>query len=1398
MNNNTFMNNHLPSKFSLILIMMGVFTIKGYSQFPMNLPTLNAGDSIIVSFHTQIDPNTNVCEVSCQAEVGIGMSTILSDDPDTGAPNDPTVTLLADEEAPIAVCNDISVNLDVMGAYSFPPADSALIVNGTTDNCGNFTATFNAATLSCANIGPNIITVTYTDDSGNSSSCTATVTVADNTPPFTQCLTQQVFLDANGMVTITPDQVAFNESDACGIDSMALSETMFTCADIGGNIVTLTVYDVNGNSAMCTANIVVTDTISPTATCPGDQTGYVGPSCSVPIPDFRGLVTTSDNCEVDTLVQSPSPGTVIVGSGFNTLVTMTATDQSGNTGTCTFNFNVLDTIPPVAICQDVTVQLNAMGVGSVFATGVNNNSTDNCGIDGLGLSQSVFDCSDVGANSVVLTVTDDAGNTSTCTATVTVQDNVPPAPNCNFLTVYLDENGEVEVDGAAVGAGSTDACGIASYTLSDSTFDCSNVGFNFVLLTVTDNNGNSAFCSSSLVVADTLDPTIICPPNDTLYFAGNCSAIVPDYRPLATADDNCPGFTLQQSVNPGTPISGHGTVQPVTLTVTDDSGNTTTCTFTVTFLDTVPPDAICMDITIQLDEQGLATISAGDVDNNSTDNCSIIGMQISQTEFTCDDFGDNTVTLTVTDIAGNTSTCSANVHVEDPFVVCCDLPVAICQDVTVNLDEDGNASIEVVDVDNGSTADCGLDSIYLNIVDFDCDDVGNVNVTLTVIDSNGNMSSCTTNVTVVDLIPPTISCPEDATIECGTTELPGPSPTAVIASDNCGIESVTWSGDVSTGTCPEVVTRTYVATDENGNSTSCVQTFTIVDTTPPSISCPEDDVIDCDEMTCLTFDESIVNPVGAPVIVSSVTDGDVTVEVSAYRKGGIEVSASIFDSDQPITEPDLGTPNVLYGGTGVSEMDPDGYNASNDQSLGNLLIIQNPLAGYPDDHILGDSLVFDFDRSVYVSGISMVDFEAEQVNSGAGVYMYDQYDVLLGFVGLNAAEAGDNSMQDLYLNTFGVRKLVVYYGSSVPSSGAIGNLCYTYVPFDAVITDLCLLGGAVVDESSEVSECSTIVRHAYWANDDCGNVTTQTCVTTIFGDYQQPDVICPDDLTIGCDDEVPAPNAGQVVATDNCSSGQGIFVTWVEDIIDGEACAEVIRRIYSATDECGNVSLCVQIITREELSPVPQIQLSARVMLGGPMESGDPEMHPMITELLPLQQPYSGAPFNYAGTESVTEFGDHIVDWILVELRDVVTMEVISRRAALVTETGDIVELDGVSPLTITATADLYYVAMCHRNHLDVLSDGPVDFMDHTGVLDLTLGNAGMIETSPGHWAMIKGDTNKDGLINNTDLVTLSPYAATGHSNEYLNLDVNMDGLVNNTDLVILSAFAAIGFTQGF
>ena len=107
----------------------------------------------------------------------------------------------------------------------------------------------------------------------------------------------------------------------------------------------------------------------------------------------------------------------------------TATDTFVNAAGCdsivTLNLTV-DVIKPTVITQNLTVSLDATGSGSITATQVDNGSTDNCTISTRTLSKSSFDCSDVGANTVYLIVTDVNGNVDSASAIITVQDIIKP------------------------------------------------------------------------------------------------------------------------------------------------------------------------------------------------------------------------------------------------------------------------------------------------------------------------------------------------------------------------------------------------------------------------------------------------------------------------------------------------------------------------------------------------------------------------------------------------------------------------------------------------------------------------------------------------------------------------------------------------------------------------------------------------------------------------------------------------------------------------------------------------------------------------------------------------------------------------------------------------------------
>ncbi|MDT0556988.1 proprotein convertase P-domain-containing protein, partial [Patiriisocius hiemis] len=127
-------------------------------------------------------------------------------------------------------------------------------------------------------------------------------------------------------------------------------------------------------------------------------------------------------------------------------VTFEATDSDGNTVSCTFTVTVIDNEDPVAVCQDITVTLDALGMATITEVDIDNGSSDNCPGFSLSASQLSFDCSDVGDVVVTLTVTDASGNTDTCDATVTVVDDIAPVIACAGGAVsILEEFNDVTI-----------------------------------------------------------------------------------------------------------------------------------------------------------------------------------------------------------------------------------------------------------------------------------------------------------------------------------------------------------------------------------------------------------------------------------------------------------------------------------------------------------------------------------------------------------------------------------------------------------------------------------------------------------------------------------------------------------------------------------------------------------------------------------------------------------------------------------------------------------------------------------------------------------------------------------------------------------------------------------------
>jgi hypothetical protein len=376
------------------------------------------------------------------------------------------------------------------------------------------------------------------------------------------------------------------------------------------------------------------------------------------------------------ITYSQDPGTAFpVGT---TTVTATATNAGGS-DECTFTVTVNDTEAPTIVCQDLTVYLDQTGSVNFnpLSNGVIISRTDNCALDGTpGVNDAPPGCASTFTQNI--TEFDISGNFDQCTVVYTILDTLAPMAVCQNLTVQLDQSGQSTISPGQIDGGSSDNCTVSNLSLDVSNFDCDDIGAN-----------------------------------------------------------------------------------TVKLTAMDPSGNSSNCTATVTVEDNNPPTAVCNNPTVNLTGDGITTVDAAFFDGGSSATCSGLDFSASMTEFSCDDVGNTyDITLTVTSqSSGLSDACTASVTVADPNSFCCAPPLAVCENITVQLDANGNASIIPADIGSNSTAECGVASEMLSNNSVGCADLGSNNmVTYTITDVNGDSDNCTANVTVEDNLSPSAAC----------------------------------------------------------------------------------------------------------------------------------------------------------------------------------------------------------------------------------------------------------------------------------------------------------------------------------------------------------------------------------------------------------------------------------------------------------------------------------------------------------------------------------------------------------------------------------------------------------------------------------------------------------------
>ncbi len=190
--------------------------------------------------------------------------------------------------------------------------------------------------------------------------------------------------------------------------------------------------------------------------------------------------------------------------------------------------------------------------------------------------------------------------------------------------------------------------------------------------------------------------------------------------------------------------------------------------------------------------------------------------------------------------------------------------------------------------------------------------------------------TCSFTVTVNDTQVPTISAPPDASYQCAS-EVPPASPSQATASDNCGTPTVTVSesnnGGAGSPASPLIITRTYTATDDAGLTASDSQTITVIDNTPPTITCPANITVNAPTGTCsasINFTVTAIDNCSVPTVVSSPASGSVfplgttTVVATATDAAGNSQSCSFT-----VTVKDVGAPVITTNGQTIELWPPN-------------------------------------------------------------------------------------------------------------------------------------------------------------------------------------------------------------------------------------------------------------------------------------------------------------------------------------------------------------------------------------------------------------------------------------------------------------------------------------------
>ncbi|WP_126716296.1 putative Ig domain-containing protein, partial [Staphylococcus epidermidis] len=744
-------------------------------------------------------------------------------------------------------------------------------------------------------VGSYDITVTTTDESGNSETTTFTINVEDTTKPTVESVadqTQEVNTEIEPIKIEAKDnsgQAITNKVDGlpAGVTFDEATNTISgTPNEVDSYDIKVTTTDESGNATETTFTINVEDTTKPTVEDIADQTQEVNTEITpitIESEDNSGQAVTNkveglpDGVTFDEATNTISGTPSEVGSY---TVTVTTTDESGNSETTTFTIDVKDTTKPTV--EDIADQTQEV---NTEITPITIESEDNSGravtnkVDGLPDGVTFDETtntisgtpSEVGRYDITVTTTDESGNATETTFAIDVEDTTKPTVesvadqtqevNTEIEPIKIeakDNSGQAvtnKVEGLPEGVTFDEATNTISGTPSE-------VGSYTVTITATDENGNSETTTFTIDVEDTTKPTV----EDIVDQKQEVNTEIDPIKIEATDNsgqavmnkvEGLPnGVTFDETTNTisGTPSEvGSYTV---TVTATDENGNSETTTFTIDVEDTTKPTV--EDIADQTQEVNteITPITIESEDNSGRAVTNKVeglpdGVTFDETTNTISgtpsEVGSYTVTVTTTDESGNATETMFTINVEDTTKPTVESVADQKQEVNTEIepikiearDNSGQAVTNKVEgLPDGVTFD-----ETTNTISGTPSEVGSYTVTVTTTDESGNATETTFTINVEDTTKPTVEDIADQTQEVNT-EI---TPITIESEDNSGQavtnkvdglpDGVTFDEATNTisGTPTEVgkYLITITTIDKDGNTATTTLTINVIDTTAP-------------------------------------------------------------------------------------------------------------------------------------------------------------------------------------------------------------------------------------------------------------------------------------------------------------------------------------------------------------------------------------------------------------------------------------------------------------------------------------------------------------------------------------------------------------------------------------